>query len=59
MMALSLAELLLILAAVYVLYRLLKPLRVFLEKLILRGLDPRESEIIDVEPVKKTKKGKE
>jgi hypothetical protein len=50
----SLAELLLIAAVVYGLYRLLAPFQRFVERTILRALG--ETPVIDVEPVEPKKK---
>ena len=48
-MGLSLAEIALLLAGAYVLYRVLAPLQRRLEWLILKSLDPSAKPVIDVE----------
>jgi hypothetical protein len=55
-MAPTLAELFLLAAAVWVLYRLLEPLRRRLERLLLRVIDPSKTDIIDAELVSSRRK---
>ena len=52
----NLAELVLLAAAAYGLYRLLKPIQVWLERLILALLDPKARDLIDAEVVSETHK---
>ena len=47
----TLAELVLLAAAVWLVYRLLEPLRRRLERLFLRLIDPSKTDIIDAEIV--------
>lgn len=49
-MGMTLAEIILLVAALFVLYRLLSPLRRRVEKIILGVLDPKTKRIIDVKP---------
>lgn len=52
----SLAELVLLAAAAFGLYALLRPLQAWLERLILELLDPKSRELIDAEIVSETHK---
>ena len=52
----TLAELVLLAAAVYFVYRLLQPLQRRLESLLLRLIDPSKSPVIDAELVARDKK---
>ena len=52
----TLAELVLLLAAVRLVYRLLEPLRRRLERAILRLVDPSKAPIIDAELVPRDRK---
>jgi hypothetical protein len=52
----TLAELVLLLAAVYFVYRLLEPLRRRLERLLLILIDPSKTDIIDAELVSRERK---
>lgn len=47
----TLAELILVAAAVVVVYRLLRPVQRWLEALLWNALDPQRREVIDVEPL--------
>jgi hypothetical protein len=56
----TLAELILLLAAIYFVYRLLEPLRRRLERFLLLWIDPSRTDIIDAEIVtRERKKNKE
>jgi hypothetical protein len=55
----TLAEVVLLAVVVWLIYRLLAPLRRPLERLILRLLDPSKSDIIDAEIVPPNKKKRE
>jgi hypothetical protein len=52
----TLAELVLLVAAVWLVYRLLDPLRRRLERSLLRLIDPSKTPIIDAEIVSRDKK---
>lgn len=52
----TLAELVLLLAAIYFVYRLLEPLRVRLERRLLALIDPSKADIIDAEIVDRDRK---
>ena len=52
----TLAELVLLLAAVWLVYRLLEPLRRRLERFLLRLIDPSKKIIIDAEIVSRDRK---
>jgi hypothetical protein len=52
----TLAELVLLLAAIYLVYRLLEPLQRRLERLLLRLIDPSKADIIDAELVTRDRK---
>lgn len=55
----SIAELILLALAAVVFFRVLSPLQAWLERLILRFLDPREREIADAEVIEDRKKREE
>jgi hypothetical protein len=55
-MPITLAELVLLLAAIYFVYRLLEPLRRRLERFLLIWIDPSKTDIIDAELVSREKK---
>lgn len=52
----TLAELVLLLAAIYFVYRLLEPLRRRLERFLLILIDPSKTDIIDAEIVTRERK---
>lgn len=52
----TLAELVLLLAAIYFVYRLLEPLRRRLERFLLILIDPSKADIIDAEIVSRERK---
>jgi hypothetical protein len=55
----TLAELVLLVATVWLVYRLLEPLRRRIERALLRLIDPTKKEIIDAELVSRDRKKRE